>query len=88
MRVTSFDATNSVFNTTNENNSFPITIPGHWHSDSDEKTLNELYSFLELKSQKGIEIYNEQFRKKGLIFKKLTAHCLVLVLLKMKNLKY
>ena len=30
--VTSFECTNSVFNITNENNSFSITIPGHWES--------------------------------------------------------
>ena len=36
--VTSFECTNSVFNITNENNSFSITIPGHWQTNSDEKT--------------------------------------------------
>ena len=35
--ATSFEATNSVFNITNENNSFSITIPGHWNSKSAEK---------------------------------------------------
>ena len=29
--VFSFDCTNSVFNITNENNSFSIIIPGHYH---------------------------------------------------------
>ena len=28
--VTSFECTSSVFNITNENNSFSITIQGHW----------------------------------------------------------
>ena len=32
--VTSFEATNSVFNKTNENNSFSITTPGHCNSNS------------------------------------------------------
>ena len=36
--VTSFECTNSVFNITDENNSFSITIPGHWQTESTEKT--------------------------------------------------
>ena len=42
LAVTSFEAANSVFNITNENNSFSITIPGHWESKSAEKTIDEL----------------------------------------------
>ena len=38
--VTSFECTNSVFNKTDENNSFSITIPGHWENNSTEKLLN------------------------------------------------
>ena len=40
--VTSFECTNSVFNITNENNSFSITIPGLWQTKSDEKSIDEL----------------------------------------------
>ena len=40
--VTSYETTNSLFNKTDENNSFPITIPGHWNPKSVEKTLDEL----------------------------------------------
>ena len=40
--VSSFEATNSVFIITNENNSFSITIPGHWESEYAEKTIDEL----------------------------------------------
>ena len=36
---TSLETTNSVFNITNENKSFSITIPGHWNSKSAEKLL-------------------------------------------------
>ena len=39
LAVTSCEATNSVFNITNVNNSFPITIPGHGNSKSAEKPL-------------------------------------------------
>ena len=37
LAVTSFEATNSVVNITNENNTFSITTPGHWNSESAEK---------------------------------------------------
>ena len=38
--VTNCGATNSVFNITDENNSFSFTIPGHWQTKSAEKTIN------------------------------------------------
>ena len=37
LRVSSFERTTSVFNITNENNSFSIPIAGHWETKSDEK---------------------------------------------------
>ena len=40
--VTSFKTTNSVFNITDENKSFSITIPRHWQTKFAEKTSNEL----------------------------------------------
>ena len=39
LAVSSFECTNSVFNITNENNSFSITIPGHYETKSAEKLL-------------------------------------------------
>ena len=65
--VFSFECTNSVFNITNENNSFSIIVPGHYETESAEKTINELNKLLELRSQNGIELHVEQVRKKGLI---------------------
>ena len=44
------ECTNSVFNISNGNNSFSITIPGHWESQSAEKTIDELSKLLELRS--------------------------------------
>ena len=38
----SFEATNSVFNITGENNSFSITTPGHWNSESAQKIFDNL----------------------------------------------
>ena len=67
LAVSSFECTNSVFNITDENNSFSIIIPGHYQNKSDEKTINELKKLLELRSENGIELHVEQVRKKGLI---------------------
>ena len=60
--VSSFECTISVFNITNENNSFLITIPGHYQNKSDEKTIDELNKLLELRS---LELHVEEVRKRG-----------------------
>ena len=60
--VSSFECTNSVFNITNENNSFSIIIPGHYQNKSDEKTIDELNKLLELKS---LELHVAEVRKRG-----------------------
>ena len=65
--VSSYECTNSVFNITNENNSFSIIVPGHYETESAEKTIDELNKLMELRSQNGIELHVEQVRKKGLI---------------------
>ena len=39
MVLSLFDCTNSVYNITNENNSFSIIIPGHYETESAEKLL-------------------------------------------------
>ena len=60
--VTILDCTNSVFNITNPNNSFPIIRPGHYQNKSDEKTIDELNKLLELKS---LELHVKEVRKRG-----------------------
>ena len=60
--VSSFECTNSVFNITNENNSFSIVIPGHYQNKSDEKTIDGLNKLLELKS---LELHVEEVKKRG-----------------------
>ena len=65
--MTSFETTNSVFNITGENNSFPIIIPGYWQSKSAEKTIDEPNNLLEFRSQHGIDLHVEQVRNKRLI---------------------
>ena len=67
LAVSLFECTNSVFNITNENNSFSIIIPGHYETESAQKTIDELKKLLELRSQNGIELHVEQVRKKGIL---------------------
>ena len=62
MAVSSFDCTSSVFNITNENNSFSIIIPGHYQTKSDEKTIDDLNKLLEIKS---LELHVKKVRKRG-----------------------
>ena len=50
LAVTSFECTNSVFNITDENNSFSTVIPGHYQNKSAQKTIDELMKLLELTS--------------------------------------
>ena len=62
LAVSSFDCTNSVYNITNENNSFSIIIPGHYEDKFAEKTINDLNKLLELKS---LELHVTEVRKRG-----------------------
>ena len=62
LAVSSFECTNSVFNITNENNSFSKIIPGHYQNKSDEKTIDDLNKLLELKS---LELHVQEVKKRG-----------------------
>ena len=62
LAVSSFESTNSVFNITNENNSFSIIIPGHYQTEFAEQTIDELNKLLEDKS---LELHVEEVRKRG-----------------------
>ena len=62
MAVSLFDCTNSVYNITNENNSFSIIIPGHYQTEFAEKTIDQLNKLLELKS---LELHVAEARKRG-----------------------
>ena len=66
LAVSSFECTNSVFNITDENNSFSIIIPGHYQNESDEETIDNLNNLLELKS---LELHVNEVRKRGDIIK-------------------
>ena len=62
MAVSSFECKNSVYNITNENNSFSIIIPGHYETEFAEKTIDKLYKLLELKS---LELHVAEVRERG-----------------------
>ena len=65
LAVASFEAANSVFNVTHENNTFSITAPGHWFSKGDAETFNELRELLGLRAQNDFELHVEENRKIG-----------------------
>ena len=62
LAVTSFECTISVFNITDENNSFSIIIPGHYQNKSAQKTIDELNKLLELTS---LELHVKEVRERG-----------------------
>ena len=62
--VASFEASISVFNITNENNSFSIITPGDWSSRGGEETINKLQKLLKLRSQNDIKLQMEVVRKR------------------------
>ena len=68
--MSSSECTNNTFIINKENNSFSITIPGHWNSKSAEKFIDKRNKLLELRSQNDVDLHVEQVRKKGLILMK------------------
>ena len=64
--LSSLECTNSVFNITNEKNSFSIIIPGHYETESAEKVIKDLNKLLELKS---LELHVKEVEKRGKIIK-------------------
>ena len=62
LAVSSFECTNSVFNITDENNSFSMIIPGHWETEFAEKIIYEVNRLLELRS---LDLHVNEVRKRG-----------------------
>ena len=60
--VTSLECKNSVFNITNENNSFSFIIPRLYQTEFAEKMINDPIKLLELKS---LELHVEKVRNRG-----------------------
>ena len=65
--VTSFEASNSVFNITDENNSFSIRIPCRWRIPNylEDGIIDKQNKLLKFRSQNDIEIHVKEVRKKG-----------------------
>ena len=66
LAVNSFECTNSVFNITNENNSFSIILSGHYETEFVEQIIDDLIKLLELKC---LELHVEEVRKRDDIIK-------------------
>ena len=62
LAVSSFECTNSVFNITNENNSFSIIIPGHWEVKFSEQAIADVNRLLGLTS---LELHVKEVKKRG-----------------------
>ena len=62
LAVSSFECTNSVFNITDENNSFSIIIPAHWETEFAEKIIDEVNRLLELRS---LDLHVNEVRRRG-----------------------
>ena len=65
--MSSFECTNSVFNTTIENNSFSISIPGRWRTPNylEGNILDEQKKLPKLKSENDTELHVQEDRKQG-----------------------
>ena len=62
LAVCSFECTNSVFNITDDNNSFSIITPAHWETEFAEKIFDEVNRLLQLRS---LELHVNEVRKRG-----------------------
>ena len=60
--VSSLEYTKSVFNITDQKNSFSFIIPGHYPTEFAEKSINDINKLLELKS---LELHVKENRKRG-----------------------
>ena len=64
LAVTSFEATNSVFNITGETNSFLISTSGLWSSSGGADSFTKLKIFLELRHKNDIELHVKEVKKR------------------------
>ena len=62
--VSPFECTNSVFNITNENNSFSVTVPGHWIPENAQQTFDKLKELLEL-DKRDLSLHIDAVRGRG-----------------------
>ena len=65
--VSSFECTYSLFNVTDGNNRFFVSIPGHWSSEDGEELINEFFKLIDLRYENEIDLRVEQVRKTGIL---------------------
>ena len=63
--LTSCEATNTVFNITDENNGFSIPIPGCWYFRGGEETMKGLRQLLGLEAETDIELHVQEVKNRG-----------------------
>ena len=64
LAVMRFEASNSVFIVTDENNTPSNSTPSHWNSEDGDELINKVNKLLELRSENDIELHVEEVRKK------------------------
>ena len=62
--MTNFEATNFVFNKTDEIHSFSVTTPGHWSSRGGSKIIPKLEILMEMREDNDIKLHVEEVRKR------------------------
>ena len=62
---TSFEATNSVFHITNENQCFSISTASHWNAKDGKELFNNLDKLLEPSSETDNDIHVKEVEKRG-----------------------
>ena len=65
MAVTSFETTNSVFDRTDENDSFSISRPKQWYPEGGGEISDKLIKLLEPRSVNNIELHVKEVEKKS-----------------------
>ena len=63
LAVTSFEATSSVFNIPDENNSFSISTLGYSTPQDGEEPINKLNKLLEFRSENDVELHVKEVEK-------------------------
>ena len=91
LAVTSFEATNSVSNITQEINSFSISIPRRWRISIylSVVIIDKLRDLLKLRSENDIELHVEEVKKRGnkIIMGDENISYLTMMLIKLIHLK-
>ena len=65
LAITSFEATNSVFYITYENNSFSFSTPRNWSHAGNGEIIDQLNEILQLRSENDIELDVREVEKRS-----------------------